>query len=208
KVSLGRFSVSLREMMKWVGAASVAAWTTFVLIPKPALAMLVSWLQPWAGIDLLVAATVGLYLVLHHLTPRLSDSTWMKVEAGALLLIGLPLFFWGSPWALYLSVAVLGFALNGSQRMISATFWSASKQVLQGDQFEYVNGIRQAFFNIAMSLGVALYAVAQAVPALFSGNPHAHAFPFTWYVLAGLFALCAALFVRGSKLFAVEKDKK
>lgn len=213
EVGPGRFKVNFRNMMKWVGAAMVAAWTYFVLIPKGAVASalvklapgLLAAVPPAALTAVIAAAVMGLavagYVALHDYSPKLSDSAWMKLEAGALLFMSLPLFFWGQPWALYLALAAFGFVLNGSQRMVSATFSTQAKK-LAPDQFQFVSGMRGAFFNISSSIAYAVYSVAAIVPHLWQSPK---AFPFTWYVIAAVYAVFGVMFWKGSTVFAKPK---
>ena len=121
----------------------------------------------------------------------------MRVEAGALLFMAFPLLFWGAPWAMYLALAVFGFVLNGSQRMLSATFNVQAKKAAP-EHSQFLIGMRGSFMNVATSVALAIYGLAKTIPAHWGSS---HAFPFTWYVLASIYAVFAVMFWRASLIF-------
>ncbi|MBI3549405.1 MAG: hypothetical protein HY078_10230 [Elusimicrobia bacterium] len=187
-------------------AGALAAGALVWQLPALAAALLAapSAILAWGSTAALAAAVMAGYFALHKLSPKLSDSRWMLVEAGALAFMTLPLFFWGQPWALYLSLAVFGFALNGSQRMVSATFSAETKKAYP-DQFQFINGIRQAFFGITTAVAYSIQALSKKVPALWGGTS---AYPFTWYVIAAIYLAFAVAFVKGSRMFETAKAEQ
>ncbi|MBI4061679.1 MAG: hypothetical protein HY403_09640 [Elusimicrobia bacterium] len=209
-VTAGKIAIPFRRVMKWLGAAGVAAWTYFVLLPKEALAAaaasLAAVMPPFAAAALIFASVAGAvaagYVALHDATPKISDEAWMRLEAGALLFMSAPLFFGLAPWSIYLALAAFGFVLNGSQRMVSATFSTQLKKLAK-DKFQTVNAMRNAFFGISTAVAYTVYGLAKTIPAYWGET---NAFPFTWYVIAATYAVFAFLFWRGSKVFRDSAD--
>lgn len=205
-VKVGRLNVPFRKTMKWVGAAGVAAWAYFVLLPPGLIASAATalGLVPAVLIAALAAAVMGGYFALHAATPKISDTLWMKMEAGALLFMGFPLLFGLAPWSLFVALAAFGFVLNGSQRMVSATFSVVAKKAVP-EKFQLISGMRGAFFNISTALAYTTYSLAKSIPEMWGQT---NAFPFTWYVIAATYAVFAYLFWRGSSAFAEPKSAK
>lgn len=201
---------NLRETMKYVGIGLMSIWSYTSLVPKTWLAGLAASAgvalpasaAAALGAAIVIGTSAGAYLALHHISANLSDRAWMRWESASLVLIGLPLFFGMASWSVLLSLASLGYALNGSQRLLSALF---SSQAFENapNEFQYINGMKGSFVNMATSLAVAIYGAAKDLPQRWGG----HSFPFLWQVITGIFTLFAAFFLRASYTMPLDGKK-
>ncbi|MFH1725162.1 MAG: hypothetical protein ABII00_11160 [Elusimicrobiota bacterium] len=204
---------NLKTTLKWVGAAGLAAWSYFYVIPKGWLASaaasvgftaLSPALLTVIGGIAAAAAVLKLYTSVHNAVPKVSPRAWMRWEIVGLLGMSIPLFFWGSPAALYLSLFLFGMLHNATARTISATYASQAKKHAS-DSFQYMMGIKSSFVNMATSIAYAIYGLAKTLPEKIWGDPNA--FPFTWYVVVGIYAIFAVVFFAGSRHMP-GRDKK
>jgi len=190
-------SFNLKKTMRWVGALVLTGWTMSVILPA-------GWLAA-----ALAPVIIKFYHLVHDYTPKVSDAGWLRMEAIGLLAVGIPpLLFWGNFPVLFGSLFLFGMLHNPAARTISATFSQQAKQHAD-DNYQFISGIKGSFFTMAVSSAYALYGLAKVLPEKLWGITDA--FPFTWYVVAALYAAIAVIFLIGSKVMPfgdAEKNKK
>jgi hypothetical protein len=187
RIRAGKREFSLKTLLKWVGAASFAAWVSLMLLPA-------SWSFGGLGRALAAAAALLFYHGVHEATPKVSERGWMRWEVLGLLGMALPLFFWGSPAAFFASLFFFGLVHSPNMNLMHSSYASQAMEHAPGS-FQSLMGVKGSFLNMANSIAYAVYGLAMTLPAQWWGAP---AFPFAWWVAVAMYAFIAALFLAGS----------
>ncbi|MFA5138704.1 MAG: hypothetical protein WC728_05665 [Elusimicrobiota bacterium] len=186
-VRVGGREFDLKSVLKWVGAAAFAAWVSLMLLPA-------SWSFGGLGTVLAAGASALFYHWVHKFTPKVTEHGWMRLEVVGLLGMSLPLFFWGSPVAFFVSLFLFGLVHSPNMNLMHASYASQVMEHASGS-FQYLMGVKGSFLNMANSIAYAVYGLAMTLPAEWWG---AAAFPFTWWVAVAMYALMAVIFLIGS----------
>jgi len=170
------------------------------------IATMPAWATTGLGLAIAGGAFYKFYQKVHDNAKSIKPTTWLRLEAVGLVAIGvLPLITGFNPIALYASLFLFGMTHTPAKYNIGSAYSATAKEV-DDKNYQFLSAIKGTFVVMAGSIAYAIYGLAKDIPEMLWNNPNA--FPFTWQVLAVIYAAIAGLYIYSSYRMDFDKSKK